>query len=76
MTAKIFQDLDAACLGGAVPKLLRSPVSLESPILETDDVEYLQQKLTHLKLRLDEATKTIHAEREYVKSLLFDSGYT
>lgn len=48
---------------GAVPKQLRNPVDS----LETDDVEYLQQKLTHLKLRLDEAAKTIQAEREYVK---------
>lgn len=48
---------------GAVPKqILRNPVDS----LETDDVEYLQQKLTHLKLRLDEAAKTIQAEREWV----------
>lgn len=66
VTAKILHDLEIACFSGAVPKQLRSPISLESPILETDDIEYLQQKLTHLKLRLDEATKTIHAEREYV----------
>ena len=45
---------------GAVPKQIRNPVDS----LETDDVEYLQQKLTHLKLRLDEAAKTIQAERE------------
>lgn len=44
---------------GAVPKQ-RNPVDS----LETDDIEYLQQKLTHLKLRLDEAAKTIQAERE------------
>lgn len=37
--------------------------------IETVDVEYLQQKLTHLKLRLDEATKTIQAEREEKGSL-------
>lgn len=64
VTAKILQDLETACLSGAVPKQLRSSVSLESPVLETDDIEYLQHKLSHLKLRLDEATKTIHAERE------------
>lgn len=50
---------------GAVPKQMRNPI--ES--LETDDIEYLQQKLTHLKLRLDEAAKTIQAEREYVTSI-------
>ncbi|XP_046441341.1 coiled-coil domain-containing protein 102A-like [Daphnia pulex] len=51
---------------GAVPKqILRNPVDS----LETDDVEYLQQKLTHLKLRLDEAAKTIQAEREEKGSL-------
>jgi len=37
--------------------------------IDTVDVEYLQQKLTHLKLRLDEATKTIQAEREEKGSL-------
>ena len=37
--------------------------------LEAHDVEYLQQKMTHLKLRLDEATKTIQAEREEKSSL-------
>lgn len=35
----------------------------------TDDVEYLQQKLTHYALRLEEATKTIQAEREEKVSL-------
>lgn len=50
---------------GAVPKQMRNPI--ES--LETDDIEYLQQKLTHLKLRLDEAAKTIQAEREEKSSL-------
>lgn len=45
---------------GAVPKQIRNTVDS----LETDDIEYLQQKLTHLKLRLDEAAKTIQAERE------------
>lgn len=38
-------------------------------LIDTVDVEYLQQKLTHLKLRLDEATKTIQAEREEKGSL-------
>lgn len=50
---------------GAVPKQIRNPVDS----LETDDVEYLQQKLTHLKLRLDEAAKTIQAERECVANV-------
>lgn len=49
---------------GAVPKQRNSVDALE-----TDDVEYLQQKLVHLKLRLDESAKTIQAEREWV--LLF-----
>lgn len=39
-------------------------------LIDTVDVEYLQQKLTHLKLRLDEATKTIQAERESVPQLI------
>lgn len=48
--------------------LLLDPIKfLES--LEAHDVEFLQQKLTHLKLRLDEATKTIQAEREEKASL-------
>lgn len=54
-------ELENSCnFSGAVPKQQRN----NSDLLETDDVEYLQQKLTHLKLRLDEAAKTIQAERE------------
>ena len=36
-----------------------------------DDVDYLQQKLVRWKLRLDEAGKTIQAERESVSIHLF-----